>query len=434
MHGQIGFESAPDRGSTFWFTLRFACQADQKQTPQMASTLEGFRILVVDDNETNRDIVHRQAISWKMRNGSAQGGKAALETLRAAARAGDPFHIAIIDMQMPEMDGLSLARAIKADPEIAATHLVMLTSLGHLPEERRWRESGIASYLVKPVKETRLYDTLVSILRGAASLAKRGTGANAGKPAASRSTRVLVAEDNIVNQKVTLRQLQKLGYSADAVANGLEVIEAIKHIPYDVILMDCQMPELDGYEATRLIRAEEHKRDKASAIYIIAMTANALAGDREECLTSGMNDYISKPVRMEELDAAISRGLRALNEASEREHGVLDDAILRSVRELRVPGEPDPLTELIDLFLSDTPPRLGKVLDAFKAGDVDAVERATHGIKGSASNLGAKGLAAACAEVIAIARSGKLPEAAQVARILSEFERLKPVLEKEKQL
>jgi two-component system, sensor histidine kinase and response regulator len=329
------------------------------------------------------------------------------------------------------MDGLALARAIKSKPAIANTQLVMLTSLGYLPEERRWREAGIAAYLIKPVKENRLFDTLVSVLRGSAHVRRVPAGAKTGGAAGRSSVRVLVAEDNVVNQKVALRQLQKLGYSADAVANGLEVLHAIKQIPYDIVLMDCQMPELDGYEATRLIRSEEHKHQK-QRLYIVAMTANALAGDREECLRSGMDDYISKPVRMEELVGAIERGLKALDDACHADADILDKSLLESVRDLRAPGEPDPLAELIDLFLSDTPPRIARILDAFKAGDPAELERAAHSLKGSSSNLGAKCLANACTEIVNIARDGKLPEASLIARVLSEFERLKPVLEEQK--
>ena len=432
MHGEMGFESNPGRGSTFWFTVPLEVQSGEAPVPLMASTLEGFRILVVDDNETNREIVHHQVLSWKMRNGSANSGEAALRVLHEAADAGDPFHLAILDMQMPEMDGLALARAIKNDAKLAGTQLVMLTSLGYLPEERRWRDAGIAAYLIKPVKESRLFDTLVSVLRGAGQARRVAAPGGVGRGAARPSVRVLVAEDNIVNQKVALRQIQKLGFSADAVANGLEVLQAVKQIPYDIILMDCQMPELDGYEATRLIRSEEHKLRHSRRHYIIAMTANALTGDREECLRAGMDDYISKPVRIEELDSAIARGLSTIESACNEESEVLDKAVLQGVRDLREPGKPDPLAELIDLFLSDAPPRISKILDAFKAGDILELERAAHSLKGSSSNLGAKCLAAACSEVMGVAREGKLPEAAAIGRILSEFDRLKPVLEQQK--
>jgi two-component system, sensor histidine kinase and response regulator len=432
MDGELGFESVEGKGSTFWFHVPLGVQKEQRPVSSMASTLEGFRILVVDDNETNREIVHRQVLSWKMRNGAVESGETALAALEEAAAAGDPFHVAILDMQMPEMDGLALARAIKAKPSIANTQLIMLTSLGYLPEERRWREAGIAAYLIKPVKETRLFDTLVSVLRGSTQSRRLQLGARGDATGTRLSVRVLVAEDNVVNQKVALRQLQKLGYAADAVANGLEVIQAIKQIPYDIILMDCQMPELDGYETTRLIRSEEHKNNKGRTFHIIAMTANALAGDREECIRCGMDDYISKPVRMEELDDAIERGLNALASARHADADVLDRSVLDGVRELRAPDEPDPLAELIDLFLLDTPPRITRILDMFKAGDPVELERAAHSLKGSSSNLGAKCLAAACTEIVNITRDGKLPDASVIARVLSEFERLKPVLEEEK--
>jgi CheY-like chemotaxis protein len=289
--------------------------------------------------------------------------------------------------------------------------------------------------LVKPVKESRLYDTLVSVLRGSSKIQR-----SAGKPASGDGVqrplvRILVAEDNTVNQKVALRQLQKLGFAADAVANGLEVLDAVKRIQYDVILMDCQMPELDGYEATRSLRNEERRSSgEKPRHYIVAMTANALAGDREECLRAGMDDYISKPVRLNELEAAIARGLQAMESANSAEGDaeILDQEILQSVRDLGTPGESDPLPELIDLFLHDTPIRVGKLMDAFKAADVLEVERAAHSLKGSSNNLGAKLLGAACLDVMNTARGGKLPDATSVARILSEFERLKPALEREK--
>jgi CheY-like chemotaxis protein len=340
---------------------------------------------------------------------------------------------------MPNMDGLDLARKIKADPALKGAQLVMLTSLGHLPEERLWRECGIAAYLVKPVKESRLYDTLITVLRGidpSRGPKSRGELLNLPGEQAKKSFRILVAEDNMVNQKVALRQLQKLGYSADAVANGFEVIKAIERIPYDIILMDCQMPELDGYEATRRIRTEESENNSRTRPrqYIIAMTANALAGDREECLSVGMNDYITKPVRMDELDAALLRGIEFLNTAHHKGSpdapagDGLDENILRGLRDLRMEGEPDPIAELVELFLQDTPARLSRVEVAFQSGNFSELESAAHSLKGSAGNLGATRLASLCAELVQAARQRRTPEAALVQKLRSEFERVIPLL------
>ena len=247
---------------------------------------------------------------------------------------------------------------------------------------------------------------------------------------------ILIAEDNPKDFEF----LETLFRSFDQATritrahNGLLALEMALEREVPLVVSDIQMPELDGYETTRIIRAEELRKNRQGhRLYIIAMTAHALAGDREECITAGMDDYISKPVRMEEIDAAIARGLKTLNDASRMDTAeILDLETLQGVRDLRTPGEPDPLAELIDLFILDTPPRLSKILDAFKAGDAAELERATHALKGSSSNLGAKCLAAACAEVMAIARAGRLPESSAIAKILAEFERLKPALEEQK--
>ncbi|MEK6301253.1 MAG: response regulator [Acidobacteriota bacterium] len=302
MQGEIGVNSAPGRGSTFWFTARFGRQPHKTSELEGKRQLEGLRVLVVDDNETNRTLVHHQITSWGMRNGSAAGGAEALELLRREAAAGDAYAIAILDMQMPEMDGLMLAREIKADQSIAATRLVMMTSLGPR-DDNLLSESGIEACLRKPVKQSQLFDCLATVAASrspetASSVPGQLNGiASAQEPAGSAGlahVRVLVAEDNVVNQRVALRQLQKMGYSAEGVANGLEVLEALERISYDVVLMDCQMPEMDGFEATAEIRSRE---GSSRHTIVVAMTANALDGERERCVAAGMDDYISKPVR-----------------------------------------------------------------------------------------------------------------------------------------
>ncbi len=314
MHGEIGVESVVGQGSTFWFTVRLEKQAGAPRTDRPAPRdLSHVRVLVVDDNATNRQILSHQLVGWKMTHASAEGGREALVQLRAAAAAGQPHRIALLDMQMPEMDGMTLARTIKGDPAIAATRLIMLTSLGQRFTKEELAAAGIEAYLVKPVHATRLFDTLVAISGGQPAEPARSGPANVlpATPLPVFALRVLVAEDNQVNQRIAVAQLKKFGCTVDVVANGLEVLEALSRLKYDLIFMDCQMPEMDGYEATKTIRELEHQHPQACQwkvpMPIVAMTANAMLGDREVCLTSGMDDYLSKPIRPSELQSVLER-------------------------------------------------------------------------------------------------------------------------------
>jgi PAS domain S-box-containing protein len=316
MNGQIGVQSELGKGATFWFTAVFVKAAvSDKPVPAYSRDLFDLRVLVVDDNSTNRQILRHQIVAWKMQKGSAASGHDALANLRSAAAAGKPYDVALLDMQMPEMDGLTLAKAIKADPAIAATRLIILTSLGHVMTTGELKAIGIDAYLIKPVKQSRLFDCLVDAVGQAKAenvFARPATSVLTPPPPESLGrVKVLLAEDNAVNQKVALAQFKKLGYTADAVANGLEAVEALEDVPYDIIFMDCQMPEMDGYEATQAIRKREEVSASAgrlkSRVYIIAMTANAMAGDREKCLAAGMDDYVSKPVREADLRTALAR-------------------------------------------------------------------------------------------------------------------------------
>ena len=326
MQGQIGVRSQPGKGSTFWFTAQLEKQASTAKAPERSFRDSfNFRALVVDDNATNREILRRQILAWKMQANRAASGTEALKLLRAAATEGNPYDLALLDVQMPEMDGLTLARAIKADPAIAGTRLIVLTSLGHAISAAELKKIGIDAYLVKPTKQSRLFDCLVNAMVKTMpenDFAKSAVTASASiclepNPQLEK-VRILVAEDNIVNQKVALAQLQKLRYKANVVANGLEVLQALQQISYDIILMDCQMPEMDGYEATREIRKREKSSDQycnwKSPVYIIAMTANAMQGEREKCFAVGMDDYLSKPVRTFELQTALERWKLAQNQ------------------------------------------------------------------------------------------------------------------------
>ncbi|HEY0792918.1 MAG TPA: response regulator [Chthoniobacterales bacterium] len=317
MEGEIGVESEPGKGSTFWFTAQLDKQAGSACSPEPCrSDLAGVRVLAVDDNAVNCRILRHQLRAWNMEASSAGGGEEALRMLRAAAARGEPYKVALLDVQMPDMDGWVLARAIAADPGLAGTaRLVILTSVGQSLSAADLKADGIEAYLVKPVKQSRLFECLVGVMGNAQARAQNAKVPVAAEPVPPETNphyealRILLAEDNLINQKVALGQLRKLRYRADAVLNGIKVLEALQQIPYDVVLMDCQMPEMDGYEATRTIRQREQATDPPCPwrvpIHIIAMTANAMQGDRERCLEAGMNGYVSKPVRAAELQAAL---------------------------------------------------------------------------------------------------------------------------------
>ncbi|MEO5957581.1 MAG: response regulator [Opitutaceae bacterium] len=313
MHGEISVSSEPGRGSIFSFTVALKPAAEAAPTALQGS-LVGRRILVVDDNATNRAVLHHQLESWRAHDVAACDGPAALHHLRAAAAAGMPFPLAVLDLQMPGMDGLELARAIKRDPAIASTRLVLLTSLGaHIDAPTR-EAAGLDECLFKPVRQARLFDALARSLALAPHAPLAVAPAGESPPiGATPPLRILLAEDNAVNQKVAVGQLRRLGYRADVVGNGRDAVTAHASAPYDVILMDCQMPEMEGYEATGLIRADEAKLTArlTQPVYIVALTAHALAGDREKCLAAGMDDYLSKPVNVGELGAALARASAA---------------------------------------------------------------------------------------------------------------------------
>jgi two-component system, sensor histidine kinase and response regulator len=308
MNGEFKVVSEPGKGSSFSFTAEF-----EKQTIALQSLarhdLVGLHVLIVDDNATNREILDHHTRIWKMRSGLASNARQALEMMRNMS-ATDPYDLVILDMQMPEMDGLMLGQAIKADPTIAAARLVMLTSLGNQLDAEDMKKAGIEACVLKPVKQSRLFSRVAEVMAGHQPLARKKsqtatvTMKSAITPPANRKpVRILLAEDNIINQKVAIGLLNNIGYNADIAGNGLEVLAALERRPYDLILMDCQMPELDGYETTHRIRANPD----TGSMRIIAMTANAMRGESEKCLDAGMDDYLSKPVRLEALRDMLAR-------------------------------------------------------------------------------------------------------------------------------
>lgn len=310
MQGEIGLQSKPGEGSTFWFTARF-----EKQTvnaPPTDDRLATVRVLVVDDNDSNREVLCDQLRACTRLVTGVANGPEALEVLRIAVQKGERYDIALLDLQMPGMDGLTLAHAILADLPIAGTRLVALTSPGRTSTEEL-KLANIDTYLIKPVKQSRLFDCLASA-GGETPVGDRT--AKSDEPASqadpqSGKVLILLAEDNRTNQRVSHALLSKLGYEADIAGHGLAALEALKTVPYDIIFMDCQMPQMDGYDATRAIRMQEQSSDQdshpKSPVYIIALTANAMQGDREKCLAAGMDDYLTKPILLPELGAVLER-------------------------------------------------------------------------------------------------------------------------------
>jgi CheY-like chemotaxis protein len=302
--GELGLHSEPGRGSCFHFTLpTFIAPARSAGAQSVPVELRGVRVLIVEDNPTNRAILATQVYAWGSRVAAVEDGFKALHALRAAAQCGEAYDLVIIDMKMPGMNGIELARAIKADPAIATVQLIMLSSLASQGEIADGREAGIAGYLGKPVRQAELRRAVSEVL----GVRKTPVAPDQPVPQSrSLDVRVLLAEDNVVNQTLAVAMLKGFGCEIELGKNGLEAVNAFESGSFDLVLMDCHMPEMDGFAATAAIREMEQARG-ARRTPIIALTANAMEGDRERCLAAGMDDYLSKPFKHSQLQEAVAR-------------------------------------------------------------------------------------------------------------------------------
>jgi two-component system sensor histidine kinase/response regulator len=436
MGGEIGLARRSGPGTTFHFTVPFGRQpseAPARMTPP--ASLAGRRVLVVDDNATNRRILREQLGHWGMRVAVADGGAKALAVLRQAAAAGTAFDLAILDMRMPGMDGLSLARAIKDLDSPGNLKLMLLTSFGQRGHGAEASRIGISAYLTKPVDEADLYDSLVEVLASDGTqrqrrLVTRHSLREARPPIAAH---VLVAEDNEVNQKVAVRILERLGYRVDVADDGNEALQACERTPYDVMLLDVQMPGLDGFEVARRIRAREQG---ARRLPIIAMTASAMKGDRERCLEGGMDDYVAKPVTPDALDETVRRWVSAARPtltaappaSVEGTSGVLDEKTVATLMSLDDDGTL--MDELVGTFLSLLPARLASIREAAANGNAAELARAAHTLGGSCANLGCPRMADFCGQLEVLGRTGSVAGAPELLSALdAEGEAVRPLLQ-----
>jgi PAS domain S-box-containing protein len=414
MGGTISVESEQGSGSTFRITLPVTAAEVPSPIPleDGLPQLAGKRILVVDDNATNREIVSRHARSWGMEPVAVELPSEAL----ALIEAGEPFDVAVLDMMMPEMDGLVLAEEIRSRRSEEELPLLLLTSLGRLPQVQS--SSVFSAQLAKPLKASQLYNMLLHLLMAGGSEEETAEVATGGKQESASSLRILLAEDNPMNQKVALRLLERLGYTADVAANGLEALAALERRPYDVVLMDVQMPELDGLDASRRI-CEQWPPERRP--HIVAMTANALAEDREACFAAGMNDYVAKPIRADELAAALKRArpLRDGDAGVEATDVNLDADALQNLRDL---GGDDFLGEVVDVFLTDAAELIATLRSSLEQRDGEELRRAAHTLKSNSATLGAEAFAELCRTVEQQAKTGHLDGLSElVDRIEQEY-------------
>ena len=428
MEGRLWVESDPGQGSTFHFTAHLGVQTLRPQSePRKTISLQDMRVLVVDDNATNRRILEAMLKRWMMLPALAKGGEAALALLQENAALGKAFPLILIDAQMPGMDGFTLADRIKQNPELSAATVMMLTSMGQRGDAARCRELGISAYLIKPIRQSELLDAIMTAIGQPQGDDRPRLVTRHLLRETRQKLRILLAEDNPVNRELAVRLLEKRGHQVVVAHNGRQTIATLETQSFDLVLMDVQMPEMDGFQATAAIREKE--KATGSHLRIIAMTAHAMKGDKERCLAAGMDGYVSKPINTEQLFETIE-GATVVPVAT---NPTLEEGLAAPVNReealVRVEGDRQLLADMAELFLEDGPKLFSEVRAAVAQQDAKALERAAHALKSSAGNFSAHPAYEAALKLERIGHGGDMASAEEACGLLErELTRLWPVI------
>ncbi len=428
MEGSIGIEPTYTKGSHFWFTIKLQ-QAHHPVAPQstIKTDLQGMELVCIDDHATNQQLIAHHAQEWGMPYRGFRDGLKALQTLRETQHVSSSVQVVLVDGHLPGHDGFTIARAIKSDPQLAHLHIVLMTSTGERGDASTAHNSGIAAYLTKPIRKEQLFLCLATLLGRSedanATTTSLITSHSLKESERHKAIRILVVDDYAINQKLAIHILEQQGHRVDVAANGKEAVVAWQRVPYDLIFMDCHMPEMDGYVATQEIRQLE---DSSHHTPIIAMTANAMKGDEEKCLEAGMDDYITKPIHTEHIrnllqkwlphaSSDLTRRMIMSNEppvSSHKNSPSIDKTAWERIQALQRPNRPDVLSEFLTIFLNDSPLQIESLRTAIQENDASTIYHAAHTLKSSSAFLGAHQLSELCKSLEVMGRTNTIEDAA----------------------
>ena len=459
MHGDLYCQSELGMGSTFTFSVKLKRSHEKVHSISGLDKeiLKDYRVLIVDDNATNRTIVEKQTASWGMLSESAKNGVEGLARIHEAFAAGEPFNFLVLDMHMPDMDGLDVAKNVQQDSRFDNLRMIMLTSVGYRGHASKAQQRGIDAYLTKPVRQTELHATFVKVL---GKQGRDGTRTIISKYDIYESTpqfdlKVLLAEDNPTNQEVALAMLRNFGCSVDVVENGRQALNTLAERPYNLVLMDCQMPELDGYDTTAEIRRLESEEENGTRQLIVALTAHALAGDREKCLAAGMDGYMSKPFRQDQMQNMLLQFCRdnmvhkepslgqappktpteygesngkTPEEASVESDSPIDFSVLKELEVLQEEGQPDVIGKIVKAYIDGSATLLSSLQENKEMVELQELQRISHTLKSSSANVGALSLAEMCRRLELECKSGREDNSELIEQIIAEYAEVKRIL------